>query len=105
MATLTDGRGINPVGIIMSMHLYEAQHQNMSGRAQLRLLCGYENGSVALWGYQGRDMMVKSVEGVGWEMLWSAKVHVESGELICIKSRGNTEKQCLGSNGYGCVQG
>lgn len=80
MPALADGRGINPIGIIMSMHLFEAQHQNMSGQAQLRLLCAYENGSVALWGHQGRDMRAKSVEGKGWEMLWSAKVHVESGE-------------------------
>ncbi|KAI0084045.1 WD40 repeat-like protein [Irpex rosettiformis] len=77
MPELTDGRGINPIGIIMSMHLFEAQHANTSGQTQLRLLCSYENGGVMLYGYSNRDK-VKSVEGLGWELLWNAKLHVES---------------------------
>lgn len=80
MPELSDGRGVNPIGIIMSMHLYEAQHENASDRSQLRLLCSYENGSVMLWGYSNREK-TKSVEGVGWELLWNVKLHVESGEL------------------------
>ena len=79
MPELTDGRGINPIGIIMSMHLFEAQHENTSGQPQLRLLCSYENGAVMLWGYTNKVKM-KSIEGVGWELLWNAKLHVESGK-------------------------
>ncbi|KAI0703464.1 WD40 repeat-like protein [Cytidiella melzeri] len=77
MPELTDGRGINPIGIIMCMHLFEAQHLNTSDQNQLRLLCGYENGSVMMWGYTKKDKP-KSVEGVGWDLLWNAKLHVES---------------------------
>ncbi|KAI0779107.1 WD-40 repeat-containing protein [Irpex lacteus] len=77
MPALSDGRGVNPIGIIMSMHLYEAQHENTSDRSQLRLLCSYENGSAMCWGYSNREK-AKSVEGVGWELLWNVKLHVES---------------------------
>lgn len=62
----------------MSMHLFEAQHPNVSDQQQLRLLCGYENGSVTLFGYTDREHTT-SIEGRGWDILWTVKLHVESG--------------------------
>ncbi|KAL4252581.1 WD40-repeat-containing domain superfamily protein [Abortiporus biennis] len=73
----SDGRGINSLGIIMSMHLLEHVHPNSSGDTQLRLLCAYENGSVTMWGYMRKGKPI-SIEGIGWDPLWTAKVHVES---------------------------
>jgi len=61
----------------MSMHLYEATHPHTSGRTSLRLLCGYENGTVTCWGYTRTDKET-SIEGIGWEPLWNVRLHVES---------------------------
>ncbi|EIN03764.1 WD40 repeat-like protein [Punctularia strigosozonata HHB-11173 SS5] len=71
-----DGRG--EYGIIMSMHLFEYQHPATSTQRDLRLLLGYESGAVTLWSYT-RDWHQKSIEGMGWESRWTAKLHVESG--------------------------
>ncbi|OCH94431.1 WD-40 repeat-containing protein [Obba rivulosa] len=73
-----DGRGPNSIeGIIMSMHLFLMPHPHLSERSQLRLMCAYENGSVTMWANTRTDKET-SVEGVGWDSLWSAKLHVES---------------------------
>lgn len=75
----SDGRGTkNSSGIIMSMHLL-----NPSGGAARRanralsLITSYENGSVRLWRYRNVEKE-RSIEGLGWECLWSFKQHVES---------------------------
>ncbi|KAI0749468.1 WD-40 repeat-containing protein [Daedaleopsis nitida] len=75
----TDGRDVrNPIGIIMSMHLLQVPHPHAAaGRTRLRLLCGYENGSVTMREYAREDKEV-SIEGIGWDILWSVKLHVES---------------------------
>ncbi|KAL6299266.1 WD-40 repeat-containing protein [Sparassis latifolia] len=72
-----DGRGQNSTGIIMSMHLFEVAHPSISDRTQLRLLCAYENGSVAMWEYIRTDKET-SIEGIGWERVWEVKLHVET---------------------------
>lgn len=90
----------------MSLHLFvhptfSVGSESVEGtNTQLRLLCGYENGSVTLWGFDGVGSGGKdwsqslkgkerekarwrertSVEGVGWEGLFTVKLHVESGE-------------------------
>lgn len=103
---VVDGRGVNALGIIMSLHLFAydsavsyGSTSSSSTNTQLRLLCGYENGSVTLWGFDGvgtggrdwseglkgnaaehRNWPVRtSVEGVGWEGLLTVRLHVESG--------------------------
>ena len=72
-------------GIIMSMHLFEARHPHASDQTQLCLLCGYENGSVTMWGHTRQEELT-SIEGRGWDMLWTAKLHVESGEHVTAKT-------------------
>ncbi|KAH9960925.1 WD-40 repeat-containing protein [Russula dissimulans] len=75
----SDGRGVkNPTGIVMSMHLLPAPGgaTRMAERA-LSLIASYENGSVKLWRYRNIEKE-RSIEGVGWECLWSSKLHVES---------------------------
>ncbi|TBU32609.1 WD-40 repeat-containing protein [Dichomitus squalens] len=73
----SDGRGVrNPIGIIMSMHLFMVPHPHSAGRSRLRLLCGYENGSVTMREYAGDKEI--SIEGRGWDVLWSVRLHVES---------------------------
>ena len=75
-----DGREVrNALGIIMSMHLTAVPHPHAAGRTRLRLLCAYENGSVAMREY-ARDDKEVSIEGIGWSVLWSVKHHVESGK-------------------------
>lgn len=63
----------------MSMHLFVYAHPNVSDNRQLRLLCSYENGSVTMFAFtrKGRDT---SIEGIGWDTLWTVKLHVESGK-------------------------
>jgi hypothetical protein len=56
----------------MSMNLFTASER------QLQLLSAYENGGVTLWRYTRTDKQT-SVEGIGWEAIWSVKLHVESG--------------------------
>ncbi|PCH42454.1 WD-40 repeat-containing protein [Wolfiporia cocos MD-104 SS10] len=75
--TSTDGRGINTTGIIMSLHLFQVPHPEVSGRSQLRMLCAYENGGVTAYAYKRTDKET-SVEGIGWETLWNVKLHVET---------------------------
>lgn len=76
-------KGRKTYGIIMSMHLYlasivsESRPEHAFPTTHLRLLCAYENGSVALWRYTRKDK-VKSVEGAGWEAVWNVKLHAES---------------------------
>jgi len=41
------------------------------------LLCAYEDGSVALRRYARTDKQI-SVEGIGWEVVWSVKLHAEA---------------------------
>jgi len=76
----SDGRGMkNATGIIMSMHLLPAPPgaaTKMADRA-LSLLVSYENGSVKLWRYRNVEKE-RSIEGLGWECVWSPKLHVES---------------------------
>jgi hypothetical protein len=62
----------------MSLHLYS--HPIESGgklHDELRLLCAYENGSVTLRKYERADKST-SVEGVGWGVLWTSKLHAET---------------------------
>ncbi|KIL64503.1 hypothetical protein M378DRAFT_78141 [Amanita muscaria Koide BX008] len=69
------------VGIIMSLHLYlvtsEVKREASLPTTELRLLCTYENGSIVLWKYTREDHL-KSVEGQGWDMIWTSKLHAES---------------------------
>lgn len=70
-------------GIIMALHLFtaakEAVVEPSSSRVveDLRLLCAYENGGVTLRRYSRTDKRT-SVEGVGWDVVWDVKLHVES---------------------------
>lgn len=68
----------DPLGIIMALHLFKTQHPSNSNRAQLRLLVAYENGGVTLFAFT-RAGMDTSVEGVGWDRVWTTKLHVETG--------------------------
>ncbi|CAL1716304.1 unnamed protein product [Somion occarium] len=72
-----EGRGTNATGIIMSLHLFTFAHPHHSDRTQLRLLCAYENGGVTLRAFTRTDKET-SVEGIGWDVIWSSKLHVES---------------------------
>jgi len=62
----------------MSMHLLNPSGgaTRMADRA-LSLITSYENGSVKLWRYRNVEKE-RSIEGLGWECLWSFKLHVES---------------------------
>jgi len=62
----------------MSMHLFNAS--GGATRAEdraLSLITSYENGCVKLWRYRNVEKE-QSIEGVGWECLWSSRQHVES---------------------------
>ncbi|KAH7915635.1 WD40-repeat-containing domain protein [Hygrophoropsis aurantiaca] len=82
ITNFSDGRSGSKTGIIMSMHLFQpdgtSQPSSSSSNEQnLRILCAYENGSVILRKYTTPGKKT-SVEGIGWEAIWSHKLHVES---------------------------
>lgn len=62
----------------MSMHLLKPSGgaTRMEDRV-LSLITSYEDGSVKLWRYSNVEKE-RSIEGLGWECLWSFKLHVES---------------------------
>ena len=69
-------------GIIMSMALLPAAVEGdgtLNSHRGLSLISSYENGSVKLWKYRN-VAKERSIEGIGWECVWSSKLHVESGE-------------------------
>ena len=65
----------------MSLHLYHQNQNHASTSAaqdkSLCLLCAYENGSVVLRKYDQKNKEI-SIEGVGWNIVWKSKLHVES---------------------------
>jgi hypothetical protein len=70
-------------GIIMSLHLFDSptfsEATSSKRSTELRLLCAYENGSVELRRFSRKDKQT-SVEGQGWDSIWSIKLHVEASE-------------------------
>jgi ASTRA-associated protein 1 len=62
----------------MSLHLYALP---VSARNALHVLAAYENGSVACRRHNASPTS-PSIEGRGWELLWTVKFHVES-SLSC----------------------
>ncbi|KAJ3566141.1 hypothetical protein NP233_g7182 [Leucocoprinus birnbaumii] len=72
----TDLKGRNSAGIIMGLHLFSSPMESDEIH-RLHLLCAYENGSVTLRRFSSTDQHT-SVEGVGWEVLWTAKLHAET---------------------------
>ena len=70
----------------MAMRLLPAPAATLDGgrinsQRALSLISSYENGSVKLWKYRN-VVKERSIEGIGWECLWSCKLHVESGECM-----------------------
>ena len=70
----------------MSMELFQYPCPHETEQKQLRLLCAYENGGVTMWGYANLNRPT-SVEGFGWEHIWTVKLHVETGRLLHSRSR------------------
>ncbi|EKM78695.1 hypothetical protein AGABI1DRAFT_100733 [Agaricus bisporus var. burnettii JB137-S8] len=66
----------DPKGIIMGLHLFTSNSSH-NGINELRILCAYENGSVTLRKY-ARINQPTSIEGEGWEVLWTSKLHAET---------------------------
>lgn len=64
----------------MSLHLFEKQISE-SATSQLRILAAYESGTVTLFHYKSTERNT-SIEGIGWECIWSTKQHVESGKFL-----------------------
>ena len=84
LSSSADGRDAsNKAGIVMSHHLhcYSPPTGGLPQSPQLRLLVGYESGIVVHYARSGKDAEVRerTVEGRGWDTLWSCKLHVESG--------------------------
>lgn len=84
------------------MHLFHSPISSDSVHKQLRLLCAYENGSVTLRGYRHDDRK-PSIEGLWWDTLWTAKLHVESGKLSAVAFQRRSSLTCA-SYGHGRVQ-
>lgn len=66
------------LGIIMSMHLFTFTQNDVD---ELRLLCAYENGGVILRRYSTPNK-ITSVQGIGWDVIWNVKLHVESSAFV-----------------------
>lgn len=66
----------------MFLHLFATSDESEPAPStlrptSLRLLCGYESGSVILRRYTRTDRPI-SIEGQGWEVVWTSKSHVET---------------------------
>ncbi|KAJ7352641.1 WD-40 repeat-containing protein [Mycena albidolilacea] len=76
------GREEMRTGLIMSLHLFRATpplEGSSSQAGELRLVCAYEDGSVALRRFVGSAAHPEtSIEGRGWEVIWKCKLHVEA---------------------------
>ncbi|KAJ7127087.1 WD40-repeat-containing domain protein [Mycena epipterygia] len=87
------GREGMKTGLIMSLHLFRAPPPPSGPSTQmgeLRLLCAYEDGSVALRRFApGTAEQATSIEGRGWEVVWHCKLHVEAIMAMRV-SRDNT---------------
>lgn len=59
----------------MSIHLLE----NLEPALAPRVLISYEDGSVTLFARGEDHSMGKTIEGIGWEQIWSCRRHTESG--------------------------
>lgn len=59
----------------MSIHLLGNSEPALTPRA----LVSYEDGSVALYARGQDHSMGKTIEGIGWEQVWSCRHHTESG--------------------------
>ncbi|KAF8602882.1 WD40 repeat-like protein [Ceratobasidium sp. AG-I] len=58
------------VGIVMALHVSQTS-------THMRVLAAYESGTVTLWS-RGLSDKLTSVEGNGWENVWSVKHHLEA---------------------------
>ncbi|KAJ7170586.1 WD-40 repeat-containing protein [Mycena crocata] len=80
------GREGMKTGLIMALHLFHTPPPPECTSAQageLRLLCAYEDGSVALHRFVGSGTHTgadpeTSTEGRGWEVIWNCRLHVEA---------------------------
>lgn len=85
----------------MSIHLYQQAITGAStSSSALRVLAAYENGTVVLREYRrsGKD---SSIEGQGWDVIWKAKLHVETsnssfGRLLFLRV---SHSRCSHGNG------
>ncbi|KAH8831761.1 WD-40 repeat-containing protein [Flagelloscypha sp. PMI_526] len=68
-------------GIAMSLHLFPEDQDSKS----LRLLAAYEFGGLILRQYNS-GTKEKSVEGKGWDVVWSQKPHVDSVMAMSVSS-------------------
>lgn len=75
----------------MSLHLFGVVNEPGGSSEELRIICAYESGEVAIRRYTRIDKHT-SVEGAGWEVIWNVKLHVESGALF-LPSRLHTFKR------------
>lgn len=55
----------------MSLHIFQTS-------TDIRVLAAYESGTVTLW-IRPLSEKVRSIEGNGWESVWSVKHHLEAG--------------------------
>jgi hypothetical protein len=79
------GREGMKTGLIMSLHLFRAPlpSEGPSARAgELRLICAYEDGSVALRRFVGGAKPATSIESRGWEVVWQCRLHGEASALF-----------------------
>lgn len=65
-------------GIVMSMHLISVDGYSKDSQCSLKIICGYEDGSVAVYTRMD-DGKAKTIEGLGWEQNWRLRNHKESG--------------------------
>jgi len=66
----------------MSLGLFYQKRSDSLGESQLALICAYENGSIVLRRYTSDKET--SVEGVGWQTIWTSKIHTDSGRSFVL---------------------
>lgn len=90
----------------MSLSLYHRREASPGPSTMdlgsLSLLAAHENGSVVLREYIRKDKEV-SVEGEGWDVIWTSKLHVESS--MCHSSSSSVMLNATSSYGNEGVSG
>ena len=90
----------------MSLSLYHRREASPGPSTMelgnLSLLAAHENGSVVLREYIRKDKEV-SVEGEGWDIIWTSKLHVESS--MCHSSSSSVMLNTTSSYGNEGVSG
>jgi hypothetical protein len=82
----------------MAVHIFTMASPQQNTHL-LNIIAGYEDGSVALYS-RDADQGTKSIEGIGWNLIWRIRDHLESGHTAQIFWISAFDGPCSDGTGY-----